>query len=95
MNLGFLIPVPIVAAVVAAGALSPETNVPLAWLLGGVAGSILIGWRISAVHNRGIARIDALEKEMMRITIRFDRLLHEHDCRSSCLRLPKDEKSPE
>jgi hypothetical protein len=93
MTYGLLIPLPIVAAGLAANVLSPETHVPLdwlLWLLGGLAGSVLLAWRLGAAHNKAMGRLEAIEHRMTKIETGFERLLYEHDRRSSCLKLPGD-----
>lgn len=62
MTLGFLIPVPLFASLLAAGALSPDTQVPLAWLYGGIAGSGAITWWAARAYGKQLGRMKAIEE---------------------------------
>jgi len=52
MTNGLLIPLPILLSLLAAGTLSPETNVPLGWVIAGFAASGALAWRAWRAHTK-------------------------------------------
>ena len=62
MTYGVLVPLPIFASMLAAGVLSPETQVPLGWVLGGFGVSAAAAWWVRGAQAKLIRKIDSVER---------------------------------
>lgn len=67
MAYGFVIPLPIVVTMLMAGSLSPDTNVPLGWVVAGFAASTALAWRAWRAHTKWMEASRATRERMGRM----------------------------